>query len=588
MHPVVLIPLATAFGAAALAAAIAAREPGQRANRLVAAVLLCDVWWALFEVLCLTAQRRQRGPALRAAGDGRQHPALAGRAAPAGGGGARAAAPLPPAAHGPVRDRRRPSCSRASAAPGSCPASRGTSWGFAPVIGPLVPVGLPGPAAGAPDRAVAGAATAHAGSACRDRARARGSRSPSASPCWWPRSPTSCCPPRPAAFPGSAARASPLWGLVTWWMVYRFRGSGLSPRQFASEILATLPDGVALVRLDGRIRALNAKLAQLAKRAPDDLLGRPLDELVIEPAEAAARRRARERADERIGRARAGLALGRLAARRHRLCHRARARGARSRGAGLAAQPPAHVGAPRGGGTARGGHRARDQQPDRLRALERGPARAALEGRSPPRSSRARRRRRCIAALTRSRELLRAAADGIDRIASIVRDVGGFSWKGGSENEPADPVELLETAVRVAGPQLRRKASVERSFAKLPLVPCRPQELMQVFLNLVLAGVHTIEQHGRLRLSRRNRRRLRLGRDRGRRRRARARGPGADLRPLLAVARRRGAGRARARDLAADRGAPGRPDPGRVAAGARHALSRVTCRSTPAPAEASD
>jgi signal transduction histidine kinase len=106
-----------------------------------------------------------------------------------------------------------------------------------------------------------------------------------------------------------------------------------------------------------------------------------------------------------------------------------------------------------------------------------------------------------IAALGRSRELLRAAADGIDRIASIVRDVGGFSWKGGSEPEPADPVELLETAVRVAGPQLRRKASVERRFVKLPLVPCRPQELMQVFLNLVLAGVHTIEEHGRLRLS---------------------------------------------------------------------------------------
>jgi signal transduction histidine kinase len=43
-------------------------------------------------------------------------------------------------------------------------------------------------------------------------------------------------------------------------------------------------------------------------------------------------------------------------------------------------------------------------------------------------------------------------------------------------------------------------AVVERSFAKLPLVPCRPQELMQVFLNLLLAGVHAIEQHGRLRL----------------------------------------------------------------------------------------
>ena len=56
MHPFAWIPLATVFGAAALAAAIAARETGQRANRLVAAVLLCDAWWALFELLCLTAQ----------------------------------------------------------------------------------------------------------------------------------------------------------------------------------------------------------------------------------------------------------------------------------------------------------------------------------------------------------------------------------------------------------------------------------------------------------------------------------------------------------------------------------------------------
>ena len=55
MHPVVLIPLASALGAAALAAAIAARAPGKRANRLMAAMLACDAWWALCQVLGLTA-----------------------------------------------------------------------------------------------------------------------------------------------------------------------------------------------------------------------------------------------------------------------------------------------------------------------------------------------------------------------------------------------------------------------------------------------------------------------------------------------------------------------------------------------------
>jgi signal transduction histidine kinase len=102
------------------------------------------------------------------------------------------------------------------------------------------------------------------------------------------------------------------------------------------------------------------------------------------------------------------------------------------------------------------------------------------------------------AALDRSQELLHSAAEGIDRVAAIVRDVGGFSWKSGSHNELTDPIELLEQAVRVAGPQLRRKAEVERRFVKLPLVPCRPQELMQVFLDLLLAAIQPIDQRGRL------------------------------------------------------------------------------------------
>jgi signal transduction histidine kinase len=283
-------------------------------------------------------------------------------------------------------------------------------------------------------------------------------------------------------------------------MVYRFRGTGLSPRQFASEILATLPDGVALVRLDGRIRAVNAKLAQLARRAPNDLLGRPLAELVSEPAEATA---GAERESELISASGArvpvslsdawlhdssGDAIGRvlvvrdleeLVSLRSRLLTSARLAAVGQLAAGIAHEinnPIAYV-------------------RSNVGLLERHwkDLAAVFETRTAAPAT--------TAALTRSRELLAAAAEGIDRIASIVRDVGGFSWKGGAENEPTDPVELLETALRVAGPQLRRKATVERSFVKLPLVPCRPQELMQVFLNLVLAGVHTIEEQGQLRLS---------------------------------------------------------------------------------------
>jgi len=52
---------------------------------------------------------------------------------------------------------------------------------------------------------------------------------------------------KPAPRLGSASVA--LWGLVTWWMVYRFRGTGLSPRQFADADL--LRDLESALRVSG-------------------------------------------------------------------------------------------------------------------------------------------------------------------------------------------------------------------------------------------------------------------------------------------------------------------------------------------------
>jgi signal transduction histidine kinase len=498
VHPVAWISLATAFGAAALAAAIAAREPGQRTNRLVAAVLLCDVWWALFEFFCLTAPSASAAllyARLGAIGSLLLSPVALNLLA--------VVVPEPS-----LRYRRLLIAQYAIAtalvltslsSPWFTPGVDRESWGFVPRIGPLVPCAYL-------------ALLLTPGIALLRVLRLRTlQRVPRTRASPWVEiaigftvlvsSITDFLLPglgKPVPRLGSTSVA--VWGLVTWWMVYRFRDSALSPRQFASEILATLPDGVALVRLDGRIRAINAKLAQLAKRAPSHLLGSPLEQLVIEPAEAAA---GAEREGELISASGArvpvslsdawlydgaGSPIGRvlvvrdleeLVSLRSRLLTSARLAAVGQLAAGIAHEinnPIAYVRSNVG--------LLEKHWKDLSGVFESRRAAPAV-----------------IAALARSRELLHAAADGIDRIAAIVRDVGGFSWKGGSDPEPADPVELLETALRVAGPQLRRKASVERRFAKLPLVPCRPQELMQVFLNLVLAGVQTIEEHGHLRLS---------------------------------------------------------------------------------------
>jgi len=98
-------------------------------------------------------------------------------------------------------------------------------------------------------------------------------------------------------------------------------------------------------------------------------------------------------------------------------------------------------------------------------------------------------------ALKEGSELLGEALEGVDRVAAIVRDVGGFSRGGPAQQELGDVNELLDAAVRVGAHQLR-VATVERHYGELPLVPCVPQELMQVFLNLVLNAAQSIEGRG--------------------------------------------------------------------------------------------
>jgi signal transduction histidine kinase len=498
VHPIVLIPLCSALIAAALAAAILAREPGRSANRMMAAVLACAVWWSLGQVLTLTAS----GPAA----------ALAYARLELFGGsllGPFALHLLYVVLPEPFVANRRWLVAEYAvgaviavasvASPWFVPGVVQTSFGFAPLIGPLVLWGYVA--------LLALPVVALIRLLSRSTLQ-RASRRHSLPWIEFAIGLTSlvtsitdfALPALGRHVPRLGSASVAIWALVTWLSVYRFRGVGLSPRTFANEILATLPDGVALVRLDGRIRAANAKLAQLARQTPERLLGRPLDELIREPQAAAA---GSERECELVSASGArlpvslsdatlrdadGVAIGRvlvirdleeLVSLRSRLLTSARLAAVGQLAAGIAHEinnPIAYV-------------------RSNVGLLERHwkTLASAFETReSPPAVG---------PALARSQELLRAAADGIDRVASVVRDVGGFSWKGGAENELTDPVELLELAVRVAGPQLRRKADVERSFAKLPLVPCRPQELMQVLLNLVLAGVHSIERRGRLRLS---------------------------------------------------------------------------------------
>jgi two-component system NtrC family sensor kinase len=58
--------------------------------------------------------------------------------------------------------------------------------------------------------------------------------------------------------------------------------------------------------------------------------------------------------------------------------------------------------------------------------------------------------------------------------------------------------ECLETTITIAWNELKYKTTLNRDYGELPLVQCLPQQLNQVFLNLLVNAAHAIEKQGEI------------------------------------------------------------------------------------------
>lgn len=270
-------------------------------------------------------------------------------------------------------------------------------------------------------------------------------------------------------------------GAAVAWGVYRQGYSLLVPGAFASEILEALPDGVALVRLDGRIRAANGGLARLLGAPVRELehraIGEWLHEVRLDPARPLAEREAslstpegvilvsvstallRDKRGDPMGLVLVLRDLREVASLRSRLVTSGRLAAVGQLAAGIAHEinnPIAYVHA------------------------NLGVLRSVLE-------DVAKRPEAGGGALREAQELIEESLDGVQRVAAIVRDVKSFSHAGGAERQPIELALLLDGVLRVAAPQLRYGGRVERRYGNdVPLVLGDPQELKQVFLNLVI------------------------------------------------------------------------------------------------------
>jgi signal transduction histidine kinase len=101
--------------------------------------------------------------------------------------------------------------------------------------------------------------------------------------------------------------------------------------------------------------------------------------------------------------------------------------------------------------------------------------------------------------------MLDESLEGVDRTAAIVRDVRVFSHGGSESRERLDPNQVVERALRVAEPHLRRRAAVERELADVPQVAGSRRALEQVVLNLVINAAQSMRGRGLIRIATRRR-----------------------------------------------------------------------------------
>jgi PAS domain S-box-containing protein len=290
-------------------------------------------------------------------------------------------------------------------------------------------------------------------------------------------------------------------GAVIAWSFYRYGYSLLAPGTFAGDILEALPDGVAMLRLDGCIRSANDAMARLLGGEPSRLPGLRLadrlvglrgdlnEELADRQCEIVTESGGREpvsissaavndRQGNEIGWVVMARDLRELVSLRNRLLLSGRLAAVGELAAGIAHEinnPLAYL---------RANLNLLRQHWDALAGkLEKTP--------SSEESSEL---------LVEGAEMIDESLEGVERAAAIVRDVRGLAHAGRKQWEPADLNGLIDGVLRMAAPQLRDHVRLEKRYGNRPQVFCAPQELQQVFLNLVLNAGQAVGRSGTIRV----------------------------------------------------------------------------------------
>jgi two-component system NtrC family sensor kinase len=81
-------------------------------------------------------------------------------------------------------------------------------------------------------------------------------------------------------------------------------------------------------------------------------------------------------------------------------------------------------------------------------------------------------------------------------VGKIVQDLNTFSRIDKGESCIVDVKESIESAINIVWNELKYKVTIHRDYEDIPPIKCYPQQLNQVFINLLVNAGHAIEGKG--------------------------------------------------------------------------------------------
>ena len=96
--------------------------------------------------------------------------------------------------------------------------------------------------------------------------------------------------------------------------------------------------------------------------------------------------------------------------------------------------------------------------------------------------------------------LIAESLDGADRVNKIVQDLKSFSRVDEAQYKHADVNECMETTINIVWNELKYKAKILKEYGDIPHTKCYPQQLNQVFMNLLVNAAHAIKKQGEIKI----------------------------------------------------------------------------------------